>query len=301
MSTPTLDMRQDSLVVQVDNEAAVKRSGKVANVGGGAVNVLAGMTDANILVAIDGPIATIALNRPARHNAIALAMWTELPNIVARLAAYAAVRAIILHGTGGTFSAGADIAEFAAVRASVAQGEAYEQAVDACSDAIQASEKPLIAAIDGFCLGGGCHLAMACDFRFLSPAAKLGIPAARLSIVYGVRSTARLLSLVGLPAAKRILFSGEQLTAEEALRLGLGDRIDVDPLAAARAFAANLAENAPLSIAGAKLILNGLAMGTDTLDLETAERAILAAVGSEDYTEGRQAFAEKRRPVFRGS
>lgn len=258
------------------------------------------MAEGDILVAIEGAVAAITLNRPHRRNAITLAMWDELPRILARLQEESAVRMIVLHGAGGTFSAGADIAEFATVRATAGQGEAYERSVDRCSDAIEAVGKPVVAAIEGFCLGGGCHLAMACDFRFLAPSARIGIPAARLSIVYGVRSTARLLALVGLPAAKRILYTAEQLGAEEACRLGFGDRIDADPLAAAHAFGAELADNAPLSIAGAKLILNGLAMGEGALDTAAAEDAVLRAVRSADYAEGRLAFAEKRRPAFSG-
>jgi enoyl-CoA hydratase/carnithine racemase len=139
---------------------------------------------------------------------------------------------------------------------------------------------------------------MACDFRFAKNDAAFGIPAARLSIVYGFRSTQRLLALVGLTQAKRILFLGERFGAAEAVRTGLADGCADDPMAMADRMAATLADNAPLSIAGAKFILNGLASAD--VDPTAVQSIIDRASASEDYKEGRLAFAEKRRPLFRG-
>ena len=245
-------------------------------------------------------IATVTINRPAQRNSMTLTMWRDMARHFVRLSADRDVRCIILTGAGQDFSTGADIAEFGTVRADADQAAAYELAVDACSDAIQAARQPTIAALHGYCLGGGCHLAMACDFRVADASAKIGIPAARLSIVYGVRSTQRLLAIVGLPAAKRILFSGEQFDSDEGLRIGFVDRVGEAALEAARGFAAIMAPNAPLSIAGAKAILTGLAMGPGALDLDEAERVIAAAANSSDYREGRDAFAAKRPPEFKG-
>ena len=245
-------------------------------------------------------VAVVVLDRPARRNAITLDMWSGLPGVFAGLGMDAAICGIVLTGAGGTFSAGADIAEFAAVRATPEQGEAYERAVDACCDGIARTGKPVVAAISGFCIGGACNLAMACDFRFMAPDVRWGIPAAKLSIVYGVRGTARLYSLVGLTEAKRIMFSGERYDTARALANGFADEAAADPVARAVAFCTGLATNAPLSIAGAKLLLNGYANAERGLDPAAAREAILRAVASEDYAEGRTAFAEKRRPVFRG-
>ena len=155
-------------------------------------------------------------------------------------------------------------------------------------------------AVAGFCMGGGSGLALACDFRFAAASAVFGVPAARLSIVYGMRETQNLLALVGLANAKKILFSAERFDAAEAARIGFIDRIEEAPVEAARRFAAVLAGNAPLSIAGAKVILNGLAQGTGALDFAKAHELIERAMLSEDYREGQRAFLEKRAPVFKG-
>jgi enoyl-CoA hydratase/carnithine racemase len=253
-----------------------------------------------ILVTVEDHIATITLNRPERRNAMTLAMWQEIPAVCARLEQDPDVRCVILTGAGGCFTAGADIIEFDKVRQSVDAAAAYEVAVDACCDALAALSKPTIAAIPGFCMGGGCHVAISCDFRYAEPAAYFGVPAARLSIVYGVRGTQKLVSLVGIANAKRILYSAEQFGAEEAYRIGFIDRIEPDVLGAARAFAARMADNAPLSISGAKVLINGLSMGLGALDPGRASAVIDRAAASEDYAEGRRAFAEKRRPRFKG-
>jgi enoyl-CoA hydratase/carnithine racemase/carbon monoxide dehydrogenase subunit G len=245
-------------------------------------------------------VAVVTLNRPSRRNAMSLAMWRDAAQIFNQLGQNPDVRAVILTGAGGNFCAGADISEFAEVRATVEQGTEYELSVDACCDAIAATPKPTIAVVNGFCIGGGCHLAMACDFRFAAPTATFGIPAARLSIVYGVGGTQKLLALVGLSNAKKILYSAKQFGADEALRIGLADRMDADPLAAAKGFAGVMAQNAPLTIAGTKVVLNGLAMGMGALDKAVGDQVIDRAVNSEDYRDARQAFVEKRRPVFKG-
>jgi enoyl-CoA hydratase/carnithine racemase len=254
----------------------------------------------DLVVAVQDGVATVTLNRPQRRNAVTLAMWNGLGELFGRFATDDGVRAVILTGTGEHFCAGADISEFAAVRNSAESGHAYDHAVDVCSDAILHIAKPTIAAIRGFCIGGGSGLALACDFRFAAPSAVFAITAAKLSIVYGMRETQNLLALVGISNAKKILFSAERFDTDEALRIGFLDRIADDPIAAAHDFAALLARNAPLSIAGAKTILNGLAQGTGALEFSKAHEVIERAMLSEDYREGQRAFLEKRPPVFTG-
>jgi enoyl-CoA hydratase/carnithine racemase len=255
---------------------------------------------ADIEISVENAIATVTLNRPEKRNAMTLAMWRDTARLFGELGSREATRVIILTGAGGNFSVGADISEFETVRADIAQSAEYEVAVDAATEAIANTPKPTIAALDGFCLGGGCHLAMACDFRFAGNGASLGIPSARLSIIYGLRSTQRLFALVGLSEAKRILFSGARFDAEEAVRIGFANDRGDDAMELAGPFAATLADNAPLSIAGAKYILNGLAFESGMFDPGEVQAIIDKASASADYEEGRRAFIEKRRPVFQG-
>ena len=284
--------------------------------------------DDKIKIWISDHIAVVTFNRPKTKNAMTLGMWKAIPGILGALEQDANVRTVILTGAGEDFSAGADISEFGKVRATDKQVWDYEVAVDACCDAIANISKPTIAVIRGFCLGGGAHLAMSCDFRYAASHAQFGIPAARLSIIYGVKGTQKLLNLVGLVQAKKILFGSQRFTAPEALKMGFIDhmsgtseqdsqvswlqkllgkkkkveqKLSDDPMVSARSFAKLLASNAPLSISGAKYILNGVAMGRGALDSELAEALIATAGKSNDYHEGRKAFAEKREPHFQGN
>jgi enoyl-CoA hydratase/carnithine racemase len=254
----------------------------------------------DILLTRQDRVAVVSLNRPAVRNAVTLNMWRELASMFSSLAGDDDVHAIVLTGAGTDFCVGADVSEFDRIRENRDQSAAYEVSVDACSAAIADVAKPVIAAISGYCLGGGCHLALACDFRFADQTAKLGIPSAKLSIIYGVKSVQRLLAIAGLANAKRMLYSGERYEAPRAQAMGLVDEIRDDAMAAALGFAATLAGNAPLSIAGAKFMLNGLSMGDGALDVAAAQRMIDDAADSEDFREGRLAFAEKRPPRFRG-
>jgi enoyl-CoA hydratase/carnithine racemase len=234
----------------------------------------------DILVTTQDSVGVVSLNRPEVRNAVTLGMWRGLADIFSSLASDDAVRAIILTGSGADFCVGADVKEFGHIRENRDQSAAYEVAVDACSAAIANVSKPVIAAISGYCLGGGCHLA--------------------LSIVYGVKSVQRLLAIAGTANAKRMLYSGERYDAARAQSMGLVDEISDRAIPAATAFAQGLAGNAPLSIAGAKFMLNGLSMGEGALDVAAAQRMIDLAADSEDFKEGRRAFAEKRAPRFRG-
>ncbi|UOM35555.1 enoyl-CoA hydratase/isomerase family protein [Acuticoccus sp. I52.16.1] len=245
--------------------------------------------------------AVVTLNRPDQRNAITFAMWHELADIFDQLAEDESLRSIILTGAGGYFCAGADIKEFATVRATQEGAEEYARRVDRCTEAIAECTKATFAAVSGPAYGGGCGLAVACDFRICDETAVFAIPAARLSIVYGIEETRALYEVVGLTAAKDMLFSGRARDASEALAMGLVSEVSTeDALSAARRRAEALETVAPLSIAGSKLVLEALTKG------ETAERAERIAVataratGSEDYREGRTAFVEKRAPRFKG-
>ncbi|MGP0058135.1 MAG: enoyl-CoA hydratase-related protein [Beijerinckiaceae bacterium] len=255
---------------------------------------------ADILVTQQDGVALVSLNRRETRNAISVSMWRELATVFSDLAGDSGVRAVVLTGAGKDFSVGADVSEFDKIRDNKEQSAAYEVCVDACSNAIANLAKPVVAAVSGYCLGGGCHLALACDFRFVDQTAVFGIPAAKLSIVYGIRSVQRLLALVGIANAKRILYSAERYDAARSQAIGLADEVCEDAVSGALQFAKSMVGNAPLSIAGAKFMLNGLSMGAGALDLAAAQRMVDDASDSDDFSEGRRAFAEKRTPQFRG-
>lgn len=258
-------------------------------------------TDRDIIVTEEAGVAVVTLNRPAKRNAVSLAMWRELSRLFQELGGRAEVRAVILTGAGGHFCAGADISEFATVRADAEMGRAYEAAADAATLAIRDCPRPTIAAISGYAMGGGCGLALACDFRVADRSARMGIPAARLGIVYGPLDCSLLLRQVGLANAKKVLYSGRAFDIDACAAMGLVDMIAADgALDGAQAMAAELSANAPLSIAGAKLVLEALAAGTAEARAAEIDACIARAMDSADYREGARAFVEKRQPQFSG-
>lgn len=249
----------------------------------------------------DPAVAVVTINRPKRRNAMTLAMWHEIGRIFDRLGADRDVRAIILTGAGDGFCAGADISEFPAVRKTVEDGRAYEAAADISQTAMAACAKPTIAAISGPCYGGGVGLALSCDFRVADKTAYFAIPAARLSNVYGVVETRAVFDAVGMAAAKEVLFTGRRYDLDEAHRIGLAThRAEGSALDGARDLAASMAQSAPLTIKGTKIVLAAIARA----EVEKRHDAIQAvadeAMASEDYKEGVAAFAAKRDPVFKG-
>ncbi len=251
-----------------------------------------------IQITREGPLAIVTLNRPEKRNALAMPHWQALGAAIRGFAGDEAVRAVVLTGAGGHFCAGADIGDFDSTRRDAKSGEAYTHAVDASAEAILELAKPVIAAIEGSCFGGGAGLAMDCDMRIAARSTRFAIPAAKLNIIYNLRDTRNLLSLAGPGYAKRILFTGEAVDAETALRIGLVDEISEAPLESAKRLALKIAENAPMSVAGAKTLLNALVAGRPAEKL--GEQLSLRALESDDYKEGRRAFKEKRKPKFTG-
>ncbi|WP_375592918.1 enoyl-CoA hydratase-related protein [Algihabitans albus] len=243
----------------------------------------------------------VTIDRPAQRNALTLAMWTQLAETFERLNAEPALRSIVLTGAGGAFCAGADIKEFAGIRATKTDVEAYAETVDRCTRAIADSPKATFAAISGPAYGGGCGLAVACDFRVVERNASFAIPAAKLGIVYGIEETRALYLTVGLVTAKEMLFSGRRYLAEEAARIGLATWLcDTDALGEAARRAAELGDSAPLSIAGSKSVLEALTSGETPERKQKVEAITARAMASDDYREGREAFVEKRKPRFKG-
>jgi enoyl-CoA hydratase len=257
----------------------------------------------NILVERQENYAIITFNRPKVLNALNQSLLAELAAAIDELADDDDVRAVVLTGAGDrAFAAGADIGEFNDLSsASIAAG--FAQRGQALTNKIERLSKPVIAAINGFALGGGCELAMACDIRVAADTARLGQPEINLGIIPGYGGTQRLARLVGKGAAKLLCLSGDPLTADEALRIGLVDKVTpaADLLAEAKALAAKLAGKAPVAVAAIKQAINVGAEGTlaDGLAFEAAQFGL--TFDTEDRVEGVNAFLEKRPPTWRGS
>jgi enoyl-CoA hydratase/carnithine racemase len=256
-------------------------------------------------VSVEDGIATVTIRRPQRRNALDGVAWARLFETFDGLRGAASVRAAILTGAEGHFCAGDDIVEYAklgdlpeaqAVDAKAAYGARIVQVYEA----IKECGVPVYAAIDGYCIGGGCSLAMACDFRIAAPDARFGIPAVRLGIMYSPELCRRLAGLVGLSHARRWLLEGERIDTAEARAIGFVDAVADDPFAEATARARRLAQGVPLPIAGTKLILN--ALHDDRLDERAGEiaDAFARCAASADAREAAAAFRDKRTPRFTG-
>lgn len=259
-------------------------------------------TTPKILARKQDGIGWLTINQPEKRNAISLAMWDLIAAAAEDFAADEAVRVVVIHGAGGkAFASGADISEFDRVRADAAAQEAYGRRSAEARRRLEGMGKPLLAMIQGFCIGGGYALALLADIRIASSDSRFGIPAAKLGIAYGYESLARLVALAGPAMAKEILFTGRQLDAGEALRLGLVNRV-VSPEeleAAVTDMAAQIARNAPLSIRASREAIDQIA-GAAPQDRARIEALNRACFDSQDYAEGRRAFQEKRPPRFTG-
>jgi enoyl-CoA hydratase/carnithine racemase len=251
-----------------------------------------------------GGVGWIVFDQPSRRNAINGAMWRGIAPAMARFDADAEVRCVAFRGTGTeAFSAGADISEFESRRANEEAVGQYDGLLDEVLHAIQDSRKPSVAMIYGYCLGGGLEIALACDLRYAAASGQFGIPAAKLGLAYNVEGHKRLLETVGHARAREIMFLGRRYNAEEALGMGLihrvlpGDNLEgfVDEVLK------TLCENAPLSIANSKTLIEEYVKSEGVPDAARMRAAMERCARSEDYAEGRRAFMEKRKPRFRGS
>jgi enoyl-CoA hydratase len=251
----------------------------------------------------DGPIGWVIFNNPARRNAVSLDMWAAIPRVLAALEADPAVRVIVLTGAGDkAFVSGADISQFENQRANPADEQSYNKISGAGFAAIAHVEKPSIAMISGFCIGGGLAVALSCDLRIAAEGSRFAIPAAKLGLGYNYPGLATLVSLVGPAFAREIMFTARQFDADEAMRMGLINRLTTrDALeATVRDYAGMIAANAPLTIRAAKLSIADALKDPPSRDMKRIEAAIEACFASADYAEGRKAFMEKRPPRFQG-
>lgn len=256
-----------------------------------------------MLARVEDGIGWMTFNNPARHNALSLEMWQGIGDILEHFEADDGVRVAIMQGAGGkAFVSGADISEFDAKRSNARQKAEYARASARGGRALAAFAKPLIARIEGYCIGGGLAAALSADVRFATPDSTFGIPAAKLGLGYDYDGLAKLARVVGPASARDILFSARFLNAEEALRIGLVNfivergAIEEEVIGYARRIAAN----APLTVKAAKAALDAWEGGGKPEDLQRVRALVNDCFDSQDYREGRSAFAAKRPPRFVG-
>lgn len=257
-----------------------------------------------LIAKVENGIGWLIFNNPEKHNAITYDMRVATIEILEQFTANDDVRAVMMRGAGGkAFISGADISQFDAREKAEGQRWDASELGEAFRRAFAEFPKPLIAVIEGYCLGGGLLVAMTADFRIASSDSQFGIPAARLGIAYPVDGVRNLINLVGPAKAREILLIGKRFGADEALRCGLINQVyereamqgEVDALAA------SLRENAPLSMRATRIVINELLKDESQRSLDACEDAIRLCYESQDFAEGRKAFAEKRQPVFRGA
>jgi enoyl-CoA hydratase/carnithine racemase len=250
-----------------------------------------------------GGVGWLTFNQPERRNAISLAMWDAIAIAADDFATDPSVRVVVMKGAGGkAFVSGADISEFEKLRNDAAAEHEYTRRTTAAGEKLAGLEKPLIAMIQGFCIGGGMGMALRADLRIASSDSRFGIPAARLGVSYSQKALERLVALAGPAKAKEILFLGRHYSAAEALEMRLVNAVVApdDLEGTVLAMAGEIARNAPLSIRASKATIDQLVGDPSRRDPALLEALARACFDSADYAEGRRAFMEKRPPVFAG-
>jgi enoyl-CoA hydratase/carnithine racemase len=260
--------------------------------------------DGRILADVDDGVGLITFNNPDKRNAISVAMWQGLGEVLDRFAADDAVRVVVLTGAGHVaFVSGADISELEAQSADANAQLEYDRRTTEGRDKLARFAKPVIARIRGFCLGGGLGIAMQADLRIAAVDSEFGIPAARLGLADGFDLVRKLVSLVGPAHARKLLYTGTRIDAAEAQRIGLVNLVVSDQALSDTVvdLARTIADNAPLSVYAAKLAVDEAVKSESERNRQAVADAIARCFDSSDYREGRKAFLEKRAPKFRGA
>lgn len=252
---------------------------------------------------LDGTTLNIRFNNPARHNALSVDMWEAVPPLLQLAQQDDRVRLVVFSGAGEkAFVSGADISQFEDMRAAREAVTYYEAMAETTLMSIYEFPKPTLACIRGYCIGGGVNVAISCDIRIASSDSVFSIPAARLGLGYRYSAMKNLVDLIGPGAAKDLFFTARRIDAAEAKSLGLVTRIcapeAMDTLLGE--YAAALADNAPLTVAAGKAITREIMKPSPELDMALCTSLIRGCFESADYTEGRTAFMQKRKPAFTG-
>ena len=248
-------------------------------------------------------IGWMTFNNPQRRNALSLEMQEAIPVILGSFAQDDEVRVVVMRGAGGqAFVSGADISEFEARRSSPEAIEEYNRIGAEAGSAYRALGKPLIAMVQGYCMGGGLLTALRADLRIASEDSQFGVPAVRLGLGYGYDGVKALVDLVGVAYTREILLTGDRFSAQDAWRMGLVNRVvpASELESTVRGLARTIADNAPLTIRAIRVAIEEAAKDAAQQDLARVERLVADCFASEDYIEGRRAFLEKRRPRFVG-
>ena len=264
---------------------------------------LAEYAEGKILAGVVENIGHVVINNPERHNAISLTMYQAAAEQVKQLAENAHARLLVIEGAGGkAFASGADISKFEKERSSSEQVQIYNLATANFYDAVFNFSKPTMAKINGYCIGGGLGLAVACDLRICEDRSRFAVPATKLGVGYGFAGVKRLAELVGGAMVKEIFYTARQFNATEAYEMGLVNRVVPSQMLSAYVddYAKRIAENAPLTLALIKAITHELHKPDSGRDLDAIEAQVKGCFDSADYIEGRRAFMEKRKPAFQG-
>jgi enoyl-CoA hydratase len=260
-------------------------------------------TSAKMLARKDGRVGIMTFNNPAKHNAVSLDMWEAATKILGDFASDDDVRVVVVTGAGGkAFVSGADISKFEDERATREAIERYNRVGQEFFSTLTGFPKPLIAEIQGYCIGGGLNLAMGCDLRFCTEGSRFALPAAKLGLGYGYAGLKRFIDTVGPAHTKDIFFSARQFGADEALTMGVVSRVlpEGELSSFVRDYAATIASNAPLTIAAVKQATIEALRPEKERDLQRVSDMVARCFASQDYIEGRKAFMEKRKPAFTG-
>jgi enoyl-CoA hydratase len=257
----------------------------------------------NMIAEKSGPVGRLVFNKPHKHNATSTDMWEAIPVILDDFEKDLAIRVIVVTGAGEkAFVSGADISEFEKARNTPEQVAYYDRIGEVANARLNKCSKPTIARIQGYCIGGGMAVSLLCDIRIASDNSKFGVPAARLGLGYRASGLKILMDLVGPSTAKEIFFTARHFSAQEALGMGLVNRVvpDAELDSYVDNYCKMIGENAPLTMYAAKRTIEELTRLDGEPDFPRLSGLVKECFDSEDYIEGRRAFMEKRRPQFKG-